>query len=183
MSRHRLFVALRPPQDIRQYLRQIMSGVAGVYWQEDDQLHITLRFIGEVNYHQAQDIAAALGGLHAPMPEIRLSGVGQFEKQGRTQALWAGIAPAEPLRALHQKINMLLSSVGIAPETRAFLPHITLARMSRHAGPPHGFLTANNHLSSAYFRCEHAILYESEMTRSGSAYLPVARYPLAAVPA
>lgn len=183
MSRHRLFVALRPPQEIRQHLLAIMSGVAGVHWQSDEQLHITLRFIGEVDYHQAQDIAAALGSVHAAAPELRLSGVGQFDKLGRPNALWAGIGPAEPLAALHRKINQLLARVGIPPETRAYLPHITLARMGRYAGPLDGFLAAHSDLTSPPFRCDHVILYESEMTRSGSAYMPVTRFPMAPVPA
>lgn len=183
MSRHRLFVALRPPQEIRQHLLAIMSGAAGVHWQSDEQLHITLRFIGAVDYHQAQDIAAALGSLHAAAPAMRISGVGSFDKQGYPNALWAGISPAEPLAALHRKINQLLTRVGIAPETRAYLPHITLARMGRSAGPLDGFLAAHSTLSSPFFHCDHVILYESEMTRSGSAYMPVTRFPLAAVPA
>src|SRR3546814_10503522 len=57
---HRLFVAIRPPAAIRKALLSIMGGVEGARWQSDDQLHLTLRFIGEVDRHRADDIAAAL---------------------------------------------------------------------------------------------------------------------------
>ena len=56
---HRLFVALRPPVPVRDHLLDLMHGVEGARWQSDDQLHLTLRFIGEVDRHQASDIAAA----------------------------------------------------------------------------------------------------------------------------
>mgnify|MGYP001113377463 CR=1 FL=1 len=63
MSTHRLFVALRPPRPIRARLIAAMHGISGARWQDDDQLHLTLRFIGEVDRHRAEDIAAALGAL------------------------------------------------------------------------------------------------------------------------
>lgn len=181
MSSHRLFVALRPPPPIRALLLDKMFGVAAARWQKDDQLHITLRFIGEVDRHQGEDIAAALGSLHAPPPELQLDAVGHFEKYGRPNALWAGVAPIAPLAALHRKINQMLLRAGIEPETRAFLPHITMARMGRTAGSIDGFLATHAHLSSPMFRCEHVILYESQMGNGGSQYHPVARFPLNAV--
>lgn len=179
MSSHRLFIALRPPKAIRAFLLEKMLGVAAARWQNDDQLHITLRFIGAVDRHQGEDIAAALGHLYAPAPLLHINGVGHFEKSGYANALWAGVSPAAPLEALHQKINQMLLRVGIAPETRAYLPHITLARLGRSAGPLDGYLAANAALSSPTFTCDHAILYESEMGRGGSVYLPIARFPLA----
>ncbi|MBL0915966.1 MAG: RNA 2',3'-cyclic phosphodiesterase, partial [Sphingopyxis sp.] len=66
MSTHRLFVALRPPHSIRLALIAAMHGISGARWQDDEQLHLTLRFIGEVDHHRAADIAAALGSPYAP---------------------------------------------------------------------------------------------------------------------
>ena len=84
MSTHRLFVALRPPRPIRQQLLAAMHGISGARWQDDEQLHLTLRFIGEVDHHRAEDIAAALGSLYAPAIEARI------------ETLRAGAAPAAP---------------------------------------------------------------------------------------
>jgi len=178
MSTHRLFVALRPPGPIRAQLCAAMHGISAARWQSDDQLHLTLRFIGEVDRHRAEDIAAALGALHAPVVTARLAGVGLFERQGRPHMVWAGVEPLAPLAALHRKVDQLLARVGVEPETRAFQPHVTLARLNRAAGPVAAFLALHSDLASAPFVFDHVILYESEMGHGGSRYHPVARYPL-----
>lgn len=156
-----------------------MHGISGVRWQDDEQLHLTLRFIGEVDHHRAEDIAAALGGLYAPTVTARIAGVSLFEHHGRPQMVWAGVEPAEALAALHRKVDQLLGRVGVAPETRAFVPHITLARLNRGSGPVAPFLALNSDLATPFFSLSHVTLYESEMGRGGSRYHPVARYPLA----
>ena len=179
MSTHRLFVALRPPRAIREILISAMHGVSGARWQSEEQLHLTLRFIGEVDRHRAEDIAAALGAIYAPAVTARIAGVDLFERQGRPHMLWAGVEPHEPLGALHRKVDQLLARVGVAPETRAFLPHITLARLNRGSGPVAPFLALNSDLASPPFEFGHVTLYESEMGHGGSRYHPVARYPLA----
>ena len=178
MSTHRLFVALRPPRPVRDILIAAMHGISGARWQNDEQLHLTLRFIGEVDRHQAEDIAAALGALHTPAIAARISGVDLFERQGRPHMIWAGVEPHEPIAALHRKVDQLLSRVGVTPETRAFVPHVTLARLNRGSGPVAPFLALNNDLASPAFEFGHVALYESELAHGGSHYHPVARYPL-----
>ncbi len=178
MSTHRLFVALRPPHAVRATLIAAMHGIAGARWQDDDQLHLTLRFIGEVDRHRAEDIAAALGALHSPAIMARIAGVDLFEHHGRPHMIWAGIEPQDAIAALHRKVDQLLARVGVAPETRAFVPHITLARLNRGSGPVAPFLALHSDLVSAPFAFEHVTLYESEMGHGGSRYHPVARYPL-----
>ena len=178
MSTHRLFVALRPPRPVRARLTGAMHGISGARWQNDEQLHLTLRFIGEVDRHRAEDIAAALGALHAPAVTARIAGVGLFERQGRPHMVWAGVEPHEPLAALHRKVDQLLARVGVAPETRAFMPHVTLARLNRGSGPVAAFLALNSDLASPSFEFGHVTLYESELGHGGSRYHPVARYPL-----
>ncbi|BBB10420.1 RNA 2',3'-cyclic phosphodiesterase [Sphingopyxis sp. EG6] len=178
MSTHRLFVALRPPRPVRDLLRSAMHGISAARWQDDDQQHLTLRFIGEVDRHRAEDIAAALGGLHAAAIIARIAGVGMFERKGWPHTAWAGVEPAAALAGLHRKVDQLLARVGIDAEARAFVPHITLARLNRLAGPVAPFLAQHGDLASAPFVFDHVILYESEMGHGGSRYHPVARYPL-----
>ena len=180
MSTHRLFVALRPPHAVRTALIAAMHGVSGARWQDDDQLHLTLRFIGEVDRHRAEDIAAALGALHASAITARIAGVDLFEHKGQPHMIWARVWPAEPLAALHRKVDQLLSRVGVAPDLRAFVPHITLARLNRGSGPVAPFLALHSDLASEAFTFGHVTLYESEMGHGGSRYHPVARYPLEA---
>lgn len=177
----RLFVALRPPRAIRDRLAATMDGVPGVRWQHDEQLHLTLRFIGEVTPHTADDLAAALAQVHAPAPVPRLAGVGRFEKRGRAHALWAGVAPAAPLATLHRKVDAACVRAGLPPEGRAYLPHITVARLSGSAGAHPAvdrWLADTAGLASEPFTLQHLILYQSHLGRDGAAYEPVERWPL-----
>lgn len=176
---HRLFVAIRPPRAMRERLLRLMGGVAHARWQRDDQLHLTLRFIGEVDRHRAEDVAAALGTVHHPRFALALDGVGQFERKGRIDSLWVGVSPQEPSRQLHNKIDQTLSRVGLEPDTRAFLPHITIARFGRAAGPVGGLLSEAGGISSEPFAIAEFCLYESAMGHEGSVYTIVERYRLA----
>ena len=175
---HRLFVAIRPPEAIRTLLLGVMGGISGARWQSDDQLHLTLRFIGEVNRHLAGDVLAALGSVHHPAFEIALSGIGTFDRRGTPETVWAGVAPPEKLRALHNKVDQALTRVGVAPDNRAFLPHITLARLKRGSGPVRGLIEASGGLSSAPFAVDRFGLYESQLTPEGAVHTEVESYRL-----
>jgi 2'-5' RNA ligase len=175
---HRLFVAIRPPREIRALLLATMGGISGARWQSDDQLHLTIRFIGEVDRHLADDVLAALGAVHHPRFEIALDGLGTFERRGQPDAVWAGIAPHEPLRALHRKVDQALARVGVAPDQRAYLPHITLARLKRGAGTVGNLLEQSGGVASAPFTVDHFALFESNLTPEGALYTIVERFPL-----
>ncbi len=174
---HRLFVAIRPPAHIRERLLGVMGGVQGARWQDDGQLHLTLRFIGEVDRHRAEDIGAALGSVRHSRFEIALSGVGSFGKRGKG-ALWAGVTPHDELKPLHRKVDQACLRVGIEPDNRAYHPHITLARLGRTAGPVEPFIERWAGLSSESFEVSSICLYESRLGSEGASYTAVARYPL-----
>lgn len=178
---HRLFVALRPPPAIRALLAAVQGGVAHARWQDDDQLHLTLRYIGEVERPVAEDIATALGQIRAPAPTIALAGVGAFDKQGRVDTLWAGVTPRDALTALHKKVDQALVRIGLEPERRAYLPHVTLARLPRSAGTDPAIEQWRAHhagLASDPFTLDALILYESRLGRDGASYDAVARFTL-----
>lgn len=175
---HRLFVALRPPRVLRERLLAVMGGIAGARWQDDAQLHLTLRFIGEVDRHRAEDVAAALGAVHHPRFALALAGLGQFDRNGRIDSLWAGVTPHDAVTALHNKVDQALARIGIAPDTRAFLPHITIARFGRKSGPATAMLGHAAGLASPPCEMTAFCLYESRLGGEGATYEIVARYPL-----
>lgn len=176
---HRLFVAIRPPAPVRQLLRAAMGGISGARWQTEDQLHLTLRFIGEVDRHRAGDVHAALGGVHHPPFTLALNGLGCFDRRGFPDAVWAGVTPHDEMKALHKKVDAALRRVGVPPDERAFLPHITIARMNRNAGPVGNLLEEAGGLTSPPFAVDNFLLFESDLTHEAAVYSVVERYPLA----
>jgi 2'-5' RNA ligase len=175
---HRLFVAIRPPREVRDRLLNLMGGVAGARWQTDEQLHLTLRFIGEVDRHQVRDVDAALAAIHHPRFEIALNSVGSFDRRGEPAALWAGVTPQEPLKALHKKVDQAVLRVGVEPDRRAYSPHITLARLGRGAGSIQALLEAAGSLTGPPFPVDRFALFESRLTPEGAVYTTLESYRL-----
>jgi len=174
----RLFVAIAIPDDVAETLLMLEGGVPGARWQEREQLHLTLRFIGEVDGRDAQGIDDALRAISAPRLSLQLKGVGEFGgKQPR--ALWAGVAPNEALMHLNRKVETALQRIGLEAESRKFAPHVTLARLR---APPRDkvmeFLVHHALYSSAPFEAAEFVLYSSHMTPNGSIYTPERAYPL-----
>jgi 2'-5' RNA ligase len=155
-----------------------MGGVSGARWQSDDQLHLTLRFIGEVDRHRAGDVHAALGAVHQTAFDLALNGIGAFDRRGFAAAVWAGVTPHAPLRALHKKVDAALARVGVAPDERAYLPHITLARLKRGSGPVGNLLEQSGGLTSPAFTVDSFALFASDLTEEAAVYSIVERYPL-----
>lgn len=170
----RLFYALMPSAAMIAGLRSTMQGVSGARWQTDEQLHLTLRFIGEVNGRTADDLAAALLARPVDLPHIALSGVGMFESVRHPNALWVRATPREPLARLHQRFDRIVQAAGLEPDHRAYLPHITVARLSHSAGSIDRWLQtfAGFDMSAmAFARCS---LVESILTANGSHYEEIA---------
>jgi 2'-5' RNA ligase len=175
---HRLFVAIRPPEDVRDLLIDAMDDSPALRWVGDEQLHLTLRFIGEVERPVANDIVGTLGRINSPSFELRVRGVGKFE-QRNGGALWAAVEPKEPVAALVAKVERGIQQVGLEPEHRAFSPHITLARWNRQNSEAVGaFLRRNFDLRSAPFPVDRFILYKSTLSRHGAHYEEIAAFAL-----
>lgn len=178
---HRLFVAIRPPEPIRDLLIDTMDDTPDFRWQDEEQLHITLRFVGEVDRPVADDLAEALGRIRSGRFQVRINGVGRFE-QRRAGALWARVEPKELLAALAAKIERVCLSVGLEPERRAFHPHITLARWKgRRAREVESFLQRKSGLVSDPFAVDRFILFESRLSRHAAHYEEVVSYILSSL--
>lgn len=173
----RLFVALPCPIDLEDPLLDAQRGVEGMRWVPVENLHVTLRFIGEVQRPVAEDIVAALDDVRSPAPAMTLSGVGVFD-HGRSGSVWARVAPKEPLEALHRKIDRAFVRCGLEPERRAFIPHITLGRWSRGAVILDNWKDRFAGLDSKPARVDRFTLYQSTLGGEGPVYDAVADYPL-----
>ena len=175
---HRLFVAIDPPEAAKDALLAAMGGVSGARWQRRDQLHLTLRFIGEVDTRTANDIADALAGIRHPAIAVSAGRRGFFDRRGRIDALWVGAEPQDALKALHNKVDRALARIGIAPDTRTYLPHFTLARLAHGAGSVDAFLNGGGAAAFPPFLADSVTLFESRLTDAGADYSAVARFAL-----
>lgn len=175
---HRLFIGIRPPEPIRDLLIDAMDDSSDFRWQDEEQLHLTLRFVGEVERPVADDLADALGRVRTEAFRLRVKGVGRFE-QRNSGALWAGVEPKAPAAALAAKVERTCQEIGLGPERRAFHPHITLARWKgRRSREVATFIERNTDLQSEPFDVDHFILFESRLSRHGAHYEEVERFQL-----
>ncbi len=177
---HRLFIAIRPPDPVRDRLVDAMEGIEGARWVDEENLHLTLRFVGEVERPAANDLAGALGRIAWPRFALRIDGVGHFTRKGEATALWARVAASGPLEGLRQKVEAACESVGLGRETRRFTPHLTLARLGRSSGPIGGWLAAFGDIRAGPWEVAEFILYESRLGHTGAFHEPVAVFGLRA---
>ena len=175
---HRLFVAIRPPEEIRDLLVDAMNEDPELRWVGDEQLHVTLRFIGEVERPLANELATALGMIRVEKFALRINGAGRFDRRNGG-ALWAGVEPKAPVAALAAKAERVCVAAGLEPERRAFHPHITLARWKgRSSRAADAFIERARGLSSGPFAVDRFTLFESHLSRHGPHYEEVQSYAL-----
>ncbi|MCW8862543.1 MAG: RNA 2',3'-cyclic phosphodiesterase, partial [Rhodospirillales bacterium] len=125
----RLFVAIEMPEDVAEALSHLRTGIPGARWVRPENMHLTLRFIGEVGEDEAHGVDSALSLIRAPAFSLRLAEVGCFKSGKRARALWAGAEAGESLTRLQAKVDKALVSEGLEYEARKFKPHVTLARL------------------------------------------------------
>ena len=174
----RLFVALEIPEAVKSRLFLLQGGVPGARWSTNEQFHLTLRFIGEVDEALARDIDDVLSGLKAPSFELELAGVGEFGGK-MPRALWAGVRASPELMHLQRKIESALQRLGLPAEERKFTPHVTLARLrSAPREKVMAFLSHHGLFASGPFRVDSFALFSSRLSNSGSIYAVERRYGL-----
>ena len=176
----RLFVAIDLPELVKEKIAGIVTWeLTGARRVPIEQLHLTLRFIGDVDAEMFRNIKDALNGnLAAPFP-IALKEVGHFPPGKHPRVLWIGVDESEPLRELQKKVELALVGVGVEAEKRGFSPHITIARLKETPPAKVALLEEGNRLFSAGpFTVEEFLLYSSTLTREGAIHTKEAVYRL-----
>ncbi|SMF62934.1 2'-5' RNA ligase [Azospirillum oryzae] len=175
----RLFVAVDLTEEIRQRLVGLAGGVPGARWIEQEAMHLTLRFIGEVPEDQAMDIDAALAEVRAPAFQLTFDGVGMFGSGRKARVLWAGVERNEALAHLQAKVESALVRCGLPAEERKFSPHITLARLKDAPADRIGrFLSDRGLFRAGPMPVDHVTLYRSHLGNGGAVYEALREYPL-----
>jgi 2'-5' RNA ligase len=176
----RLFVAIDLPWPLKQRLAALGGrGLPGARWMPAENLHLTLRFIGEVPPHRAEEIDLALAALQSRRFDLVFAGIGTFARGGRETALWAGVARNEALERLQAKVEQALQRAGLPPERRRFSPHVTLARLDNPASARlAAFVQAHNLFRAEPMQVERFALFSSRTGNEASVYTVEVEYPL-----
>lgn len=178
----RLFVGVSLPKAQRNALASLRRPMAGTRWVAPENLHLTLRFAGEVDEACARDIDEALLDLREACFDVEIRSVGSFGTRARARTLWAGTAADDALARLAARIDRALGAIeGVDPRAARFHSHITLARLKfAPADQVASFLSGEVGLALPPFTVEAFTLYSSKLTPEGARYRAEADYPLGA---
>lgn len=175
----RLFVAIDLPETVQQQLAGLCFGLPGAHWVEAEQIHLTLRFIGEVDGAMFRDIREELAGVRSVPFAMQVQGLGYFPPRQSPRVLWAGVAKNEALVLLRNRVEGVMVRCGLEPEGRKFAPHITLARLrDTPLSRLTKFLAGNALFASESFTVVDFNLYSSQLTAQGAIHQLEASYPL-----
>jgi RNA 2',3'-cyclic 3'-phosphodiesterase len=187
----RLFVALEPPEPVRRRIaaaaqkiqREAGAAAGDVRWVPEDNLHLTVQFLGAVPEERveavAEAIAAAAAGGKPLLLEVR--GAGGFPNARRPRVVWLGLSgEVEALAALAADLGKRLAPLGFPPEARPFAAHLTLGRARDQRGAPGlgGALAAAAQEEGVAWRTTELVLFESHLSPRGPRYEPVKRAAL-----
>jgi len=181
----RLFVAIDMPVALCDELSALQSGVPGARWLDSGQLHLTLRFVGDVDPPGFDELAHALAELEAPAFEMALKGVGHFPPRGKPRVLWAGVDAPPALLDLQARVERAVVRAGLPADERRYTPHVTLARFRRpgDAVLVSAYMSEHAAFGTAPFPVEAFHLYSSHLSRSGAIHTVECSYPLTGAPA
>lgn len=175
---HRLFCALTLPLQVAQKLALMGGGIPGARWVSEQNLHITIRFIGEVDARTADNVHEALSAIAFTPFAVKLQNIVTFGER-KPRLLYVGVAANEALQALYVRVNAALARLGLpVPEERRYVPHVTLARLYKAPRDRIGaFMAANNILDIPTLQMENFVLMSSHKTVNGASYQIEACYP------
>ena len=174
----RLFTGLALPAPVAAELATMRGGLFGARWIDVGNYHLTLRFIGDIDVDVARDVHDALEQIRRPGFEVRLTGLDVFGGD-KPRAIIATVKPSPALVELQAEQERLLRRVGLAAETRKFVPHVTLARL-RQTSPlaVADYLAARGWLAGRSFEVDRFTLFSARDSVGGGPYMAEAVYPL-----
>jgi 2'-5' RNA ligase len=179
----RLFVAIELDRALRRALARaaepIVAAERCLRATSEEQIHLTLRFVGETPDDRIADVIEAAEAAAAPRApfSIQVRGLGGFPKPQAVRVLWAGIEECQPLGSIARAVETELRNRGFPPESRGFSPHVTIARAkgapSRRCGP-----LDPEQPRFGEQEVDELVVFESRPSPRGSLYVPVARAAL-----
>ncbi|KRB62781.1 2'-5' RNA ligase [Rhizobium sp. Root708] len=174
----RLFTALEIPRNAAMSLSLLRGGLPGARWIDVENYHITLRFIGDVDGRTADEVVDRLDRIDRPEFQIRLDGIGSFGSK-KPHSVWAGVSPSPEMNALQAEIERICQRIGLPPDPRKFMPHVTLARMkSARVDDVVHYLAGRGNFQTTQFTVPRFVLLSSRDSVGGGPYLTEEIFPL-----
>jgi 2'-5' RNA ligase len=174
----RLFTGLEIPRGIATDLSMLRGGLSGARWIDVENYHLTLRFIGDIDERTATDVYSALERVRRPRLSVTLNGLSTFGGD-KPRAIVAKAKAAAPLVELQAEHERLMRRIGIPPEPRKFVPHVTLARLRQaSATAVADYLGARGYFPGRTFEANRFVLFSSRASTGGGPYVVEAAYPL-----
>lgn len=180
----RLFVALSIPLDVRENLAALIQNLrradAQPRWVNSENLHVTLKFIGEVESEKVPAICEALAAIRVAQPvKIEFRNVGFFPNPRRPSVVWIGIEGPPSLAVLAAEVNRVLASIAIPREEKPFVPHLTIARFKENRLSPalQAEIEEWNDHNYGSFTTREIHLIESRLKSSGAEYTTLRSFP------
>jgi RNA 2',3'-cyclic 3'-phosphodiesterase len=179
----RLFTALEVPRDAALSLSLLRGGLPGARWIDAEYYHITLRFIGDVDSHTADDVAYALDRVQRSAFSVNLNGVGAFGGK-KPHSVYAAVTQSAELILLQNELERICQRLGLDADPRKFTPHVTLARL-KNTSPEQAaqYLSGRGDFSALPFKAARFVLMSSKDSVGGGPYIIEEAYPLRAAPA
>jgi len=166
----RLFIAIEFPPEITERLSQAASSLPprGLALVKEENLHLTLKFLGEVEEDKLPSIISALEGCRSPPFPVSVKGVGAFPSERSVRVVWAGVE-GKGLVELAGCVESALEKIGFQKEVRPFTGHITLARAKAKADV-RGFLARFRDFDFGSCTISRLVLKKSTLTPKGPIY-------------
>ncbi|HZV21062.1 MAG TPA: RNA 2',3'-cyclic phosphodiesterase [Hyphomicrobiales bacterium] len=173
----RLFTGIELPEEVISSLASLTSGLSGAHWIDPDNYHITMRFAGDISEAQAEDFTGALSEVRFNSFEIELCGLGSFGGN-KPRSIWAAVKPSHALDLLQRAHERAARSAGLPPETRNFVPHVTLGRL-RNVSPyaVADYLSRHGGFRTPPFSVARFVLFSSRPNQGGGPYVIEESYP------
>ena len=180
----RLFLAIDPPDRVKDAVADLQEDLSQARWVDIDNLHLTLRFIGEVSDAVTREVIDSVARIAAPSVAVQPEGPGHFERRGRPTVLWVGVAASAELLALHRAAEAACRAAGLPPDPRRFHPHITIARFGAGitAEAVGRWLERRPPPRLDPFTATEVTLFRSDLRPDGPRYDPLLRVPLEHLP-
>ncbi len=151
-----------------------------IKWVEEQNIHITLRFIGETEEKIIADLEGALSSIRYEPFNVKLSGVGIFGSRYDPRVVWAGIEPYDQLVGLMKAVHSSVVSVGFEPDRQNLVPHLTLGRIKEITDKKNfqSMIDTFRDLSSGEMPVREFVLYESILKKEGPAYVALKKFEM-----